>query len=419
MGLIRYGSHNLSIISQLYREKQVMVDSEIQQLVTLNQELKNVNNDLHRKLEKLSKELGEAEKILQWQKKRSSVSESMLNQQNKELTAAQEQIQSLSQQLETALRNVESQEMFIKTHKAESKLNQQRIAQLERECTLLQTKCSEQSQQLLQSENTCRELGTRLLRQQRQTLQFKAALEKCLDSPASNDQGVDDNACYLADVNPDDSRFYKKLQSLFSRGEPIRPWSAMDYVESEFNQPTNENTMDVPEEISHVDQRLEDILSVFFASNPDLSITSEISPNISNTNRTNNTKETNIKGESTPFMGDGLAIQSLNSNLEENEPRPTMISESPKDINNSPKVNLLSDNPINISDQQNNYDLQWSINNLSNNFSALEPLEQDSEQKSPSPLIYPGRTVKVRKTLAAVELPNFSPQSQNQDADDR
>ncbi|BAZ89464.1 hypothetical protein NIES932_09430 [Raphidiopsis curvata NIES-932] len=396
-----------------------MVDSEIQQLVTLNQELKNVNNDLHRKLEKLSKELGEAEKILQWQKKRSSVSESMLNQQNKELTAAQEQIQSLSQQLETALRNVESQEMFIKTHKAESKLNQQRIAQLERECTLLQTKCSEQSQQLLQSENTCRELGTRLLRQQRQTLQFKAALEKCLDSPASNDQGVDDNACYLADVNPDDSRFYKKLQSLFSRGEPIRPWSAMDYVESEFNQPTNENTMDVPEEISHVDQRLEDILSVFFASNPDLSITSEISPNISNTNRTNNTKETNIKGESTPFMGDGLAIQSLNSNLEENEPRPTMISESPKDINNSPKVNLLSDNPINISDQQNNYDLQWSINNLSNNFSALEPLEQDSEQKSPSPLIYPGRTVKVRKTLAAVELPNFSPQSQNQDADDR
>ena len=69
MGLIRYGSHNLSIILQLYREKQVMVDSEIQQLVTLNQELKNVNNDLHRKLEKLSKELGEAEKILQWQKK--------------------------------------------------------------------------------------------------------------------------------------------------------------------------------------------------------------------------------------------------------------------------------------------------------------------------------------------------------------
>ncbi|MEB3150094.1 MAG: hypothetical protein VKL60_13860 [Sphaerospermopsis sp.] len=413
-----------------------MVDSEIQQLVTLNQELKNVNNDLHRKLEKLSKELGEAEKILQWQKKRSSVSESMLNQQNKELTAAQEQIQFLSQQLETALRNVESQEMFIETHKAESKLNQQRIAQLERECTLLQTKCSEQSQQLLQSENTCRELGTRLLRQQRQTLQFKAALEKCLDSPASNDQGVDDNACYLADVNPDDSRFYKKLQSLFSRGEPIKPWSAIDYVESEFNQPTHENTenrTDVPDEIFHVDQRLENILSVFFASNPDLSSTSDMpntlsdispispNPNISNPNQTNNTEETSIKGESTSFLTDGLAVQSLDSNLEENEPRTTMIPESPKDMNNLPKVNLLSDNPINTinintSDQQNNYNLQWSINNLSNNFSAVEPLEQDSEQKSPSPLIYPGRTVKVRKTLAAVELPNFPPQSQNQDA---
>jgi hypothetical protein len=375
------------------KEKQIMVDSEIQQLVSLNQELKNVNNDLCRKLEKLSKELGEAEKILQWQKKRSSVSESMLNQQNQELTAAQEQIQSLSQQLETALRDMESQEMFIETHKAESQLNQQRIAQLERECTLLQTKCSEQSQQLLQSENTCRELGTRLLRQQRQTLQFKAALEKCLDNPASNDQGVDDNGCYLPDINPEDSRFYKKLQSLFSRGEPIRPWSAIDYVESEFNQPINENTentMDVSEEISHVDQRLEDILSVFFASNPDLSSTSDMSPTIS-------TNETSMKGGGTSFLGG-----------EEDERRPTIIPEGLKDMNNLPEVNLLSDNTINTSDQQNNYDLQWSIN-------TVETLEQDSEQKSPSPLIYPGRTVKVRKTLAAVELPNFPPQSQNQD----
>ncbi|WP_254777762.1 hypothetical protein [Cylindrospermopsis raciborskii] len=361
------------------KEKQVMVDSEIQQLVTLNQELKNVNNDLCQKLERLSKELGEAEKVLQWQKKRSSVSESMLNQQNQEITAAQERIQSLSQQLETALRNMESQEMFVETHKAESQLNQQRIAQLERECTLLQTKCSEQSQQLLQSENTCRELGMRLLRQQRQTLQFKAALEKCLDNPAYNDQGVDDTSCYLPDINPEDSRFYKKLQSLFSRGEPIRPWSAMDYVESEFNQPINENTMDVSEEISHVDQRLEDILSVFFASNPDLSSTSDIP----------------TKGEGTSFLGG-----------EEDEPGPTMIPAGLKDMNNLPKVNLLSDNTIDTSDQQNNYDPQWSIN-------TVEPLEQDSEQKSPSPLIYPGRTVKVRKTLAAVELPNFPPQSQN------
>lgn len=381
---------NFMLFHNYTKEKQIMVDSEIQQLVNLNQELKNVNNDLCRKLEKLSKELGEAEKILQWQKKRSSVSESMLNQQNQELTAAQEQIQSLSQQLETALRNMESQEMFIETHKAESQLNQQRIAQLERECTLLQTKCSEQSQQLLQSENTCRELGTRLLRQQRQTLQFKAALEKCLDNPASNDQGVDDNGCYLPDINPEDSRFYKKLQSLFSRGEPIRPWSAMDYVESEFNQPLNENTMDVSEEISHVDQRLEDILSVFFASNPDLSSTSDMSPTIS-------TNGTSMKGAGTSFLGG-----------EEDEPRPTIIPEGLKDMNNLPELNLLSDNTINTSDQQNNYDLQWSIN-------TVEPLEQDSEQKSPSPLIYPGRTVKVRKTLAAVDLPNFPPQSQNQD----
>jgi hypothetical protein len=150
--------------------------------------------------------------------------------------------------------------------------------------------------------------------------------------------------------------------------------------------------MDVSEEISHVDQRLEDILSVFFASNPDLSSTSDMSmsPTIS-------TNETSMKGGGTSFLGG-----------EEDERRPTIIPEGLKDMNNLPEVNLLSDNTINTSDQQNNYDLQWSIN-------TVETLEQDSEQKSPSPLIYPGRTVKVRKTLAAVELPNFPPQSQNQD----
>ena len=164
-------------------DKQALIDSEFQKLLALNEELRAANNDLYEQVEQLKDDLAESEKVLQWQKTRSSVTESMLNQQTQELAAAQEQIKSLFQQLETAVQTVQRQEIFIETYKAQLQISQQRLAQLERECALLQTNYSEQSQQLLQSENTCRELRTRLMRQQRQTLQFKAALEKCLEHP--------------------------------------------------------------------------------------------------------------------------------------------------------------------------------------------------------------------------------------------
>jgi hypothetical protein len=61
---------------------------------------------------------------------------------------------------------------------AELDVNQQRVAQLERECTLLQQRFNEKTVALQQAENTCHDLKSRLHRQQRYTLQFKAALGK-------------------------------------------------------------------------------------------------------------------------------------------------------------------------------------------------------------------------------------------------
>jgi vacuolar-type H+-ATPase subunit I/STV1 len=61
---------------------------------------------------------------------------------------------------------------------------QQRIAQMEEEHAQVQERYQEKTNQLQQVEHTCQELRSRLHRQQRHALQFKAALEKCLEAEA-------------------------------------------------------------------------------------------------------------------------------------------------------------------------------------------------------------------------------------------
>jgi len=56
--------------------KQALIDSEFQNLLTLNEELRAANNNLYGQVEQLKDNLAESEKVLQWQKTRSSVSES-------------------------------------------------------------------------------------------------------------------------------------------------------------------------------------------------------------------------------------------------------------------------------------------------------------------------------------------------------
>ena len=94
-------------------EQQILVETEFQKLLTLNEELRAANNDLYEEVEHLKDDFAESEKALQWQKRRSSVAESMLNQQTQELAAAQEQIKSLFQELETAVQTVQRQENLI------------------------------------------------------------------------------------------------------------------------------------------------------------------------------------------------------------------------------------------------------------------------------------------------------------------
>jgi hypothetical protein len=430
-------------------ETQAVIDAEFQKLLNLNEELRSANSGLYEQVEQVKSELAESHKALQWQKKRSGVTESMLNQQNQELAAAQEQIKSLFQQLETALQTVQRQESFIETYKAQLHISQQRLAQLERECALLQTNYNEQSQQLSQSETSCRELRTRLMRQQRQTLQFKAALEKCLETPEKSD-ATDDTANYPQ--NTRQTRFSRKARSLFPNAQPIKPWSAepesADDLEDSWGQATTpkpfQKSDPVPTASSPWDWPIPHRTPTTPASDASPAVDdSPTPPTINNIDDSATASTlpiaTNIEQQVDSLIQMFFASQSVSSATEQNgddseeekisvwetsattitdneEPETTPTTLLAADIQ-SPKTDSppLSEQTLNPENED-----YWSeISQLTQVEFPTVDTHQESfgddnspDVKSPSPVVYPQRPPKGRKSLAAVELPNFRPNAQ-------
>lgn len=95
--------------------------------------------------------------------------------------AQQRSTAQLLSELETANDALKRQRILSETLQVQLDSSQERVGQLERDCAQLQQRQTEQTQALLKSEDLCRDLRSRLQRQQQYTLQFKAALEKCLD----------------------------------------------------------------------------------------------------------------------------------------------------------------------------------------------------------------------------------------------
>ncbi|WP_315788385.1 hypothetical protein [Fischerella sp. JS2] len=411
----------LDWVAEPEKEKEALIDSEFKQLLALNEELHSANNNLYEQVEGLKTALSESEAALQWQKKRSAVAEAMLNQQTQELSAAQEQIQSLFQQLETALQTVQNQETAIENYKAQLEINQQRLALLERECTLIQTKYNEQSHQLLQSENSCRELRTRLMRQQRQTLQFKAALEKCLETPPIPSSDSTDTHAYVNDVDNRQVRNYGRTHSLVPNQQPIQPWSAeLDasgedtgsfWVESSSSTPptwdnltsaklstadtpslesisTSEQSTTKPEiddatepetvsssDSFSLDEQVENLIQLFFAAQTTSASPASVAKN-------------------TEDMEDAKSDNEVVTPIWETVATPVEDTKEP----------IIVISPSADTDSEENEDFWLDVSPL-----PLSLSESTESSKSPSPLLYPERPPKGRKSLASVELPNFRP----------
>ncbi len=148
-------------------------------------------------------------------------SETRLQNQNQELSGSQARLGQLFLELEQSHRMAQRQQILVETLTEQLQSSHEQIAQLERECAMAQARSAEQTQVLLQSEHTCRDLRSRLQRQQRYTLQFKAALEKCLDVPPATAQGV------VADLLPEaPETIAAPLKLNIPRSQPVQPWSS-------------------------------------------------------------------------------------------------------------------------------------------------------------------------------------------------
>ncbi len=459
-------------------EQQGIVNAEFEKLLQLNEELQNANNQLYEQAEELTTALSESEAALQRQRKRSNVAESMLNQQTQELNAAQAQIQSLFEQLEHSAQNAQRQENLAQSYKGHLELNQQRLAQLERECALIQDKYSEQTRLLSQSENTCRELRTRLKRQQRQTLQFKAALEKSLETSIPGYDTVDDSDSNFLDLNNSQLHKSKRTQAISST-QSIKPWSAAtesNNIQNDLWQENNTTSL-----ANNNQNPIEEESSTWeFTANPHIETdeytgntqtnnyvnndlvdgdrpTEEIPPLNSETEETieqvapldseNEEKiaevvsssdssdlETQLESVIQTFFAQTESVspqspQEQDAETDEDdediaptwttiiEPRETnnhvvnVEREETSFIDSEQTITFTSSMNDSINDETEDYweeVSQYPAFDLSENPASFEIIsDTDPHDNSPSPLIYPKRPPKGRKSLASVELPKF------------
>lgn len=482
-------------------QRQADIDEEFQQLLDLNQELRSANDDLYQKVEELTLALTDNQKALQKQKNRSSIAESMLSQQNQENAADREKIQSLFQQLETSIQTIKRQESLIESYKAHLESTQQRLAQLERECTDVQSKYSDQSYQLSQSENACRELRTRLMRQQRQNLQFKAALSKCLDTPVPGALEDDENGNSTDNFTRQSSISSSKLRSFLTNAQPIRPWSAPhtesfnnDDIEhrqvEDLSEPSGQVWQESVNEFSGWDATVknniftepksfvdrvsseaidkDDAAQVYIwdttiEENSNFSIPDETNNEVSiwdieaneeyispqaTTNFTSEILDEGIVDEEIPAEAVSHTQSSdlEASDLEESDLGQFHLEESNLEdkldsviemffrnqgisYQSSPSVNtdnadtcqtpiweaVVNSIDTNISDHQNSedkpdhlsYDSLWCEDNFETSLNSGQFIDNTSNDNSPSPVVYPERSRKLKKSLASVELPDF------------
>ena len=228
-----------------------------------NQELRSQVTELEaallRSQTSLRAEIERWEAVTLAQSDSSESSESLLAQQNQALSGSQVRLGQLFVELENSHRMAQRQQILVETLTDQLQSSHEQIAQLERECAAVQQRSSDNLQQFTQSEQTARDLRSRLHRQQRYTLQFKAALEKCLDVPPATAQG------FVADfldeaLNP---VVISPPKVKIPRSQPVQPWSVTSAI-VEVNEPpmlqpwanaiVTESEADSIEEVSVIDE---------------------------------------------------------------------------------------------------------------------------------------------------------------------
>lgn len=380
-------------------------DFDVLELVSLSEALQQQNNDLLSHVQDLERLLDECNRALESQIKRSQTAETKLAEQSKELGTTQEQLTRLFRELEASHQVAQRQQILIETLNHQLQSSQERVAELERQCAFIQQRYNEQSQILLQTETTRQELQDRLQRQQRYTLQFKAALDKCLDMPTIKEINAEISNLLNSSENQNNPQNLSEAVQLLLKPQPIKPWSAASEItikESNIPQDETSRNLLLPE-FGNPLPKFEGNFESF--SNPFLEI-AKSDPNLG--------ADLSEQSIDNPPGNFGEAEEAMWRELERLT-QGTTVNITPQETSVIPQPSDLL--PANTEETPiKEAELLSATPTIETN---LEPAknEQLVDSKphpiSPSPIVYPQRTPKKIKSLAAVDLPSFPRPSQS------
>jgi len=378
-------------------------DFDVLELVNLSEALQQQNNDLLSHVQDLERLLDECNRALESQIKRSQIAETKLAEQSKELNTTQEQLTRLFRELESSHQVAQRQQILIETLNQQLQSSQERVAELERQCAFIQQRYNEQSQILLQTDTTRQELQDRLQRQQRYTLQFKAALDKCLDIPTIKEINAEISNLLNSSENQNNPQNISEAVQLLLKPQPIKPWSSASENTSEKSNISQEETSRnlILPDFNKPLPRLEPSAESW--SNPFLEI-AKSDPNLA--------ADLSTEATDQPPANFGAAEEAMWHELER-------LTQG-KTVNVTPQETFVIPQSSNLSSTNKEEfpvkeaELLSATSTNEDNLVPVQNEEIDSKTylSSPSPIVYPQRTPKKIASLAAVDLPSFPRPSQ-------
>lgn len=341
------------------------------------------------------------------------------------IATAQAEVTQLNHTLDQAHQAQQKQQILIETLTAQLEASQTQVAQLERDCALTKQKYDEQIQALRQSESACRDLRSRLHRQQQYTLQFKAALEKCLDVTAT--QKIE------ASVDQAISQDEARAESVgFVKAQPVQPWSTtldtepweLEPVSTNLAIPSDSAWAMAPDDDSLFEPEAPEVFEMPEAIEQDTIDISQIEipepepivvhPPLSYTIARSTEEAPAVRHNIdlfVPSAAKAIEPPAVEVPVTALEPEVSEIEA----LSVEASTEEIAANPFNLAlpaAVEPTIPAPSPFITLNESDRSKEPYVAPPSESSPSPVVYPQRSQKKRESLAAVELPSFPKSSQ-------
>lgn len=358
--------------------------------VKVVQILHECNRDLINRVTELEAELDEGRQNRQDQ-------ETQLLQRTQELGATQDQVKRLFKKLEIANQVIRQQQVLVETLTQQWEVTQTRLAQMERDTALTQQRYNEQFHELVQSQNSNRELRSRLHRQQRQTLQFKVALERCLENQIQFEAGK--QTLETLSIITEEQSLSSSATLLVPKAPPVQPWSEalkpnhnlMNLIEDAVN--SSKDLSPISSELEKeipLDHGLESLTSEL-NSEPGFKPPVELTASINNIPVTELPQPRFLEGELerirleyASFISEDADLFSLKATSEDT----AIQSKSTKSMGGQ------------------SFNLGGTKSHTAIAVAVREPDQKENIPNWPAPLIYPQKRKKL-ESLASIDLPTF------------